>query len=66
MLGQRGIKPESLPPSEDIKKLERRVKSQQKRRRMLEFLQTTRDEHNENGHTGAKLLLCDRLCLLPF
>lgn len=31
MLGQRGIKPESLPPSEDIKKLERRVKSQEKK-----------------------------------
>lgn len=31
MLGQRGIKPEDLPPSEDIKKLERRVKSQEKR-----------------------------------
>ena len=31
MLGQRGIKPESLPPSEDIKKLERRVKSQGKK-----------------------------------
>lgn len=30
MLGQRGIKPEELPPSEDIKKLERRVKSQEK------------------------------------
>lgn len=31
MLGQRGIKPEELPPSEDIKKLERRVKAQEKR-----------------------------------
>ena len=31
MLGQRGIKPEDLPPSEDIKKLERRVKSQEKK-----------------------------------
>ena len=31
LLGQRGIKPEELPPSEDIKKLERRVKSQEKR-----------------------------------
>ncbi len=31
MLGQRGIKPEELPPSEDIKKLERRVKTQEKR-----------------------------------
>ena len=31
MLGQRGIRPEELPPSEDIKKLERRVKSQEKK-----------------------------------
>lgn len=31
MLGQRGIKPEELPPAEDIKKLERRVKSEEKR-----------------------------------
>lgn len=31
MLSQRGIKPEELPPSEDIKKLERRVKSQEKK-----------------------------------
>ena len=31
MLDQRGIKPENLPPSEDIKKLERRVKSQEKK-----------------------------------
>ncbi len=31
MLGQRGIKPENLPPEEDIKKLERRVKSEEKR-----------------------------------
>ncbi len=30
MLGQRGIKPEALPPEEDIKKLERRVKSDEK------------------------------------
>ena len=30
-LGSRGIKPEELPPSEDIKKLERRVKSQEKK-----------------------------------
>ena len=27
MLGQRGIQPEQLPPEEDIKKLQRRVKS---------------------------------------
>jgi DNA-damage-inducible protein D len=31
MLGKRGIKPENLPPSEDIKKLERRVKSEEKK-----------------------------------
>lgn len=31
MLGQRGIKPEKLPPAEDIKKLERRVKSAEKK-----------------------------------
>ena len=31
ILGTRGIKPEELPPSEDIKKLERRVKSQEKK-----------------------------------
>ena len=30
MLGQRGIQPENLPAAEDIKKLERRVKSQEK------------------------------------
>lgn len=29
MLGQRGIKPERLPPEEDIKKLERRVKTEE-------------------------------------
>lgn len=31
MLGERGIMPEQLPPSEDIKKLERRVKTQEKK-----------------------------------
>lgn len=31
MLGKRGIQPENLPPAEDIKKLERRVKSQEKK-----------------------------------
>ena len=30
-LGQRGIQPENLPAAEDIKKLERRVKSQEKK-----------------------------------
>lgn len=31
MSGQRGIKPEALPPEVDIKELERRVKSDEKR-----------------------------------
>lgn len=31
MLGQRGIKPENLPPAEDIKKVERRVVSNEKK-----------------------------------
>lgn len=31
MLGERGIKPEELPPEEDIKKLERRVKTAEKK-----------------------------------
>jgi DNA-damage-inducible protein D len=30
MLGERGIRPEELPPAEDIKKLERRVKTEEK------------------------------------
>lgn len=30
MLGERGIKPEDLPPAEDIKKVERRVASNEK------------------------------------
>lgn len=31
MLGQRGIQPEQLPPEEDLKKLERRVKADEKK-----------------------------------
>ena len=31
MLSKRGIKPENLPPAEDIKKVERRVKSNEKK-----------------------------------
>ena len=46
MLGQRGIKPEELPPSEDIKKLERRVKSQEKK----------------IGNTGRKTARYDNEC----
>ncbi len=31
LLGDRNIKPEALPPAEDIKKIERRVKSEEKK-----------------------------------
>lgn len=31
LYGERGIRPEELPPAEDIKKLERRVTSEEKR-----------------------------------
>lgn len=47
MLGQRGIKPESLPPSEDIKKLERRVKSQEKK--LAEQAGKLPKIHNDEG-----------------
>lgn len=44
MLLDRGIRPESLPPSEDIKKLERRVKSEEKK--MIEEVQTLPQDEN--------------------
>ena len=31
MLGERGIKPEELPPAEDMKKMERRVKASERK-----------------------------------
>lgn len=31
MLGERGIKPEELPPAEDIKKIERKVAAEEKK-----------------------------------
>ena len=31
MLGKRGIRPEELPPAEDIKRVERRVKADDKK-----------------------------------
>lgn len=50
MLGQRGIKPEELPPSEDIKKLERRVKSQEKKlAAQAGILPEQEDGENGNG-----------------
>lgn len=47
MLGQRGIKPENLPPSEDIKKLERRVKSQEKK--IIEQAGKLPEMHNDES-----------------
>ena len=44
MLGQRGIKPEDLPPSEDIKKLERKVKREDKK--IAEQSGTLEDKNN--------------------
>lgn len=45
MLGQRGIKPEQLPPEEDIKKLERRVKAEEKK--LVQQSGTLPDPKNE-------------------
>jgi len=49
MLGKRGIKPEELPPAEDIKKMERKVATDEKK-----MVQSTKklpknDNANENG-----------------
>ena len=51
MLGQRGIKPENLPPAEDIKKLERRVKSQEKKlaAQSGKLPEKGKDGGNDNG-----------------
>lgn len=38
MLGGRGIKPETLPPAEDLQKLERRVKRSEKKLIEIEVL----------------------------
>jgi len=43
MLDERGIRPETLPPAEDIKKLERRVKRDEKRLAESEKLPENRD-----------------------
>lgn len=49
LLVRRGIKPESLPPEEDLKKLERRTRSQEKKiastAGQLTGAETTDDEH---------------------
>lgn len=51
MLGQRGIKPEELPAADDIKKLERRVKTQEKKQAaQAEKLPAAEDEkHNPSN-----------------
>lgn len=46
MLLDRGIKPETLPPSEDIKKLERRVKTEEKK--MIDQVQALPKSHNKD------------------
>lgn len=47
MLGQRGIRPEELPPAEDIKKIERRVASKNKK-----IEQTTKKLPNSDPEIG--------------
>ena len=51
MLGKRGIQPEKLPPAEDIKKLERRVKSQEKKiaAQSGRLPNLSEDGENDNG-----------------
>jgi hypothetical protein len=50
MLGHQGIKPEELPPSEDIKKLERRVKSQERKlaAQAGKLPESTKDRKNDD------------------
>jgi DNA-damage-inducible protein D len=45
MLGERGIQPEKLPPEEDLKKLERRVKSSEKK--MIKGSALPRENRND-------------------
>lgn len=47
MLGERGIRPEELPPAEDLKKLERRVKSEEKKIATSGILPPVEDEENQ-------------------
>lgn len=46
MLGERGIRPEELPPAEDLKKLERRVKSEEKKIASSGILPPVEDEES--------------------
>ena len=47
MLGERGIRPEELPPAEDIKKLERRVKSEEKKIAASSALPSVKNEESK-------------------
>lgn len=46
MLGERGIRPEELPPAEDLKKLERRIKSEEKKIAASGILPPVEDEES--------------------
>ena len=46
MLGERGIRPEELPPAENLKKLERRVKSEEKKIAASGILPPVEDEES--------------------
>lgn len=47
LLGERGIKPEELPPAEDLKKLERKVKSDEKK--IIKQSALPKDREKSNG-----------------
>jgi len=49
ILGKSGIKPEELPPEEDLKKLERRVKSDEKKLGKQAKLPSKKKAENSNN-----------------
>ena len=55
MLGQRGIKPENLPASEDIKKLERRVKRETGLDEWLTTVREALENSDSNGLESVKV-----------
>lgn len=52
MLGQRGIKPENLPPEEDLKNLERRIKSEEKK-----LIMGRHEKADQNFYITANLVM---------
>jgi DNA-damage-inducible protein D len=52
LLQERGIKPEELPPEEDLKKLERRVKADEKKMIRQSELPAKKIEENKGGDSG--------------